>query len=347
MELVTGHQAGPHITAAQVSRFIQGITVMDDTTVYRLNEGNKCAITTTDLNLTIDTGEMVLHGFHVTNETAYDIGIDPVSNASNTRIDKIVLEITEDITTGIQNASVVVVQGTEAVSPVPPATPSTPSSPTELFLGVGVIAQITATDSTISVLTDLTELYAGSYVSKEDFDTGMSNVAPIENTNTASQPYSVGDHLIYNGILYKVDANIAQGATLVPNGNISLSPDVEAQIGALNSALTNIAPEAVTASTSQSTYSFLSPECWVCMKRGMTEVGLTIKPVATTGSSFVAVCTIPTKFGRPSAAVSVTAMSYDGGYTNEPPLQVKIDTNGNISCRSGTVNMRYNFYIVY
>lgn len=151
MELVTGHQAGPHITAAQVSRFIQGITVMDDTTVYRLNEGNNCAITTTDLNLTIDTGEMVLHGFHVTNETPYDIGIDPVSDASKTRIDKIVLEITEDMTTGIQTASVVVVQGTEATSPVPPATPSTPSSPTEIFLGVGVIAQITATDSTISV----------------------------------------------------------------------------------------------------------------------------------------------------------------------------------------------------
>lgn len=257
MELVTGHQAGPHITAAQVSRFIQGITVMDDTTVYRLNEGNNCAITTTDLNLTIDTGEMVLHGFHVTNETPYDIGIDPVSDASKTRIDKIVLEITEDMTTGIQTASVVVVQGTEATSPVPPATPSTPGSPTEIFLGVGVIAQVTATDSTISVLTDLTELYAGSYVSKEDFDTGMSNIAPIEETSTASRPYSVGDHLIYNGVLYNVSANIAQGATLVPSGNISLSPDVEAQIGALNSALTG--EEVVSyrqAPTTETTYTF-------------------------------------------------------------------------------------------
>lgn len=239
MELVTGHGASEHITAAQVSRLIQGVTVMDDTTVYRLNVGNDCAIGVNGLTVGISTGEMVLHGYHTTFEDAETLTLDPTLDAAKSRIDKLCLIISEDLTTGIQSAYIQVVQGTEATTPTAPATPSTPTSPTELYMGVGVIATVTVSDTVIASYVDNTDLYAGSFVTLNELETNMSNIAPIEKTSTASKAYAIGDNLIYNGILYKVDAAIAQGATLVPTGNISLSPDVEAQIASLKSSLSN------------------------------------------------------------------------------------------------------------
>ena len=237
MELVTGHGASEHITAAQVSRLIQGVTVMDDTTVYRLNVGNDCAIGVNGLTVGISTGEMVLHGYHTTFEDAETLTLDPTLDAAKSRIDKLCLIISEDLTTGIQSAYIQVVQGTESTTPTAPATPSTPTSPTELYMGVGVIATVTVSDTVIASYVDNTDLYAGSFVTLNELETNMSNIAPIEKTSTASKAYAIGDNLIYNGILYKVDAAIAQGATLVPSGNISLSPDVEAQIASLRSSL--------------------------------------------------------------------------------------------------------------
>lgn len=240
MELVTGHGASEHITAAQVSRLIQGVTVMDDTTVYRLNVGNNCAIGVNGLTVGISTGEMVLHGYHTTFEDAETLTLDPTLDAAKSRIDKICLIISEDLTTGIQSAYIQVVQGTEATTPTTPATPSTPTSPTELYMGVGVIATVTVSDTVIASYVDNTDLYAGSFVTKTEFDTNIANIAPIEATSTASKAYSVENQLIYNGLLYKVDSAIAQGATLTPGGNISLSPKVEAQIASLKSSLTSL-----------------------------------------------------------------------------------------------------------
>lgn len=46
------------------------------------------------------------------------------------------------------------------------------------------------------------------------------NLATIEPTNIASQTYTVGRYLVYNGLLYKVTSAIAQGATLQVGVNI-------------------------------------------------------------------------------------------------------------------------------
>lgn len=245
MELVTGHGASEHITAAQVSRFIQGITVMDDTTVYRLNVGNDCSLVIGGLDVLINTGEMVLHGYHTTFEDSYQVTLDPTLNAAYSRIDKLCLIVSEDLTTGIQSAYIQVVQGTESANPSAPATPSTPSSLTEMYLGVGVIATVTVSDSIIASYVDNTSLYAGSFVTKTEYDNDLAQtrqmIAPIEVTNVVSKVggYVKDDRLIYNGVLYKVDAStISEGTTLVPGGNISLSPDVEAQISSLKSSLT-------------------------------------------------------------------------------------------------------------
>lgn len=58
---------------------------------------------------------------------------------------------------------------------------------------------------------------------QDDIDvvsTRTQNFAPIEDTNIASQTYTTGQYLVYNGLLYKVTSAIAQGATLQVGVNI-------------------------------------------------------------------------------------------------------------------------------
>lgn len=180
-ELVTGHAATAHITAEQVSRFIQGITVMDDTTVYRLNNGNDAALSISTLTVTIATGETILHGFHSTNEEALQIPLDPTTTAGNSRIDKIVMEVLQDDTTGVQYTSILTVQGEESTTPTAPDTPSSSGSDTITLLAVGLIATVTVTDSVISAWTDNTNLYAGSFLTQEEYeeDLGSADISEI------------------------------------------------------------------------------------------------------------------------------------------------------------------------
>ena len=49
----------------------------------------------------------------------------------------------------------------------------------------------------------------------------LNNIATVETTSTASKNYAVDEHLIYNGLLYKVTVTIAQGDILVVGTNIT------------------------------------------------------------------------------------------------------------------------------
>lgn len=73
-------------------------------------------------------------------------------------------------------------------------------------------------------------------VTKEYVDTKL---APVE-TSPTTAAYSTGDLLIYNGVLYKVTANIVVGATLTVGTNISAT-DLDEQVGVLKSAIIDAA----------------------------------------------------------------------------------------------------------
>ena len=57
-----------------------------------------------------------------------------------------------------------------------------------------------------------------------------TDVAPVEESSTASQTYQIGDQFYYNGLLYKATAVINSGGTITPNGNCTLSDTVTTQI---------------------------------------------------------------------------------------------------------------------
>jgi hypothetical protein len=55
-------------------------------------------------------------------------------------------------------------------------------------------------------------------------------IAYVQTTLTASKAYAVGEQFIYNGFLYEATASIAQGGTIVINGNVVLADSVAEQI---------------------------------------------------------------------------------------------------------------------
>ena len=83
-------------------------------------------------------------------------------------------------------------------------------------------------------------------------DVSQSNLAPVEETSTASQSYSVGQHLVFNSIYYKVIQPISQGASLISNTNIqqeTVSASIDNSIEAVQN---DMAPVEKTSTASQS-----------------------------------------------------------------------------------------------
>lgn len=213
MELVTGHAGTLHITAKQVSRLLRGVTATDESTVQRLNVGNNAAITYSGITMQIASGELLLDGYHVTlvDDTGGASGetliFDATLESTNSRIDKVVLEIVQDNTTSYQRAEIVIVQGEESDSPVAPATPTEPESSTEEFLAVGVIAQVTITGDDISSLSDLTNLYGGNYVEYTKFEDTISDLVNV---------YGAKNLIPYD---YLTSSQVVNGITITPLGD--------------------------------------------------------------------------------------------------------------------------------
>lgn len=234
MELVTGHAGTLHITAKQVSRLLRGVTATDESTVQRLNVGNNAAITYSGITMSIASGELLLDGYHVTlvDDTGGASGetliFDATLESTNSRIDKVVLEIVQDNTTSYQRAEIVIVQGEESDSPVAPATPTEPESSTEEFLAVGVIAQVTITGDDISSLNDLTNLYGGSYVDLETFNEYISESSAINVKNLLPYPYTDTTKTV-NGITFtdNGDGTITANGTATDTATFTLGTTSE------------------------------------------------------------------------------------------------------------------------
>lgn len=234
MELVTGHAGTNHITAKQVSRLLRGVTATDESTVQRLNVGNNAAITYDGIAMSIASGELLLNGFHVTlvddtgGASGENLIFDATLESTNSRIDKVVLEIIQDNTTSYQRAEIVIVQGEESDSPVAPDTPTEPESSTEEFLAVGVIAQVTITGDDISSLQDLTSLYGGSYLELETFNEYVAEISTVNVKNLLPYPYTDTTKTI-NGITFtdNGDGTITANGTATDTATFTLGTTSE------------------------------------------------------------------------------------------------------------------------
>lgn len=134
--------------------------------------------------------------------------------------------------------------------PTGPTGPTGPDgySPTATVTKSGDTATITITDkngTTTATVTDGSDADAtwgnitGTLNNQADLSAALaakantSTLATVEATATASQAYSVGDYLVYNGQLYSVTAAIASGETITPGTNVTATT-AGAELSALN-----------------------------------------------------------------------------------------------------------------
>jgi hypothetical protein len=87
----------------------------------------------------------------------------------------------------------------------------------------GLISKIiSAVRTTLYPVTHAKAVWFNQAASKTMNDFVEDNIDPIEETSTASQSYTVGEHLIYGGIRYIVSSAITAGDTLTPGTNIEV-----------------------------------------------------------------------------------------------------------------------------
>ncbi|PWG60508.1 hypothetical protein [Bifidobacterium catulorum] len=117
MSLATGHAGTPHVTAAQAAGLQAGIIGPDD---YVLDRGSRFAITVVSANkVTIGSGELVMQGYHASNDAGVDLIITNGAQGMKRR-DLIVCRY-EKGSDSVESARLVVVKGT--------ATTGTPADP--------------------------------------------------------------------------------------------------------------------------------------------------------------------------------------------------------------------------
>lgn len=121
MKIVTGYTGTPHITPNDDQARNQGIF---GTGSYILNVGNKLAATLTNATtITLSDGDGVMQGVHFRIEPGMTetVSISPGTPGYN-RIDLICARYTKEVSTGVEDVSIVVLEGTP--------TTGTPAVPT-------------------------------------------------------------------------------------------------------------------------------------------------------------------------------------------------------------------------
>jgi len=225
IDLITGHQGVAHISAEQIANINNAL--MDDygvDKVVRLDDGT---LTQDGLTINVGTGFWRVNGFDMEIQEAETVYIDPTATGLS-RIDNIYVEILQDIPTGSQRSEIVTVQGEAAASPVAPDAPTAPVLNTDILLQVTPLATVTVTEGAM-VMTDLSVAYemvtpqelAAVQTIAENAQTAAGNAQTTANTASINatralnqiadsddaysplKAYKVGEHCIYNNVLYK------------------------------------------------------------------------------------------------------------------------------------------------
>lgn len=152
IDLITGHQGIPHISAEQVSTinnvFMYGY---GQNSIVRLYNGT---IGQDGLAIVIGTGYWRANGYDMQVTDEETIRFDP-TEVGLSRIDVLYAELLQDIPSGVQRIEFVVVQGEADVSPSEPPVPTQPQLTTDELQMVLPIAKCTISENTMT-MTDQT-----------------------------------------------------------------------------------------------------------------------------------------------------------------------------------------------
>lgn len=115
--VVTGHQGVPHVSSADAGLFNAGVI---GTGKYVLNTGGHFSAATTSNTITIQPGDLVNQGRHISMQEVHTLTIENAP-VGYTRKDRITMRYRKDSSSMVESADLVVIQGTPAVTnPVSP-----------------------------------------------------------------------------------------------------------------------------------------------------------------------------------------------------------------------------------
>lgn len=194
IDLITGHQGIPHISAEQISTLHRALmgTSGDDKVVRMKNGG----VSSVGLTISIDTGYWRVHGYDMEITEAEAVIFDP-SEAGYQRIDDLFVEILQDISSGVQRSELLVVQGEPSTT-----TPTAPSAPTEAESEYDYLVACVpvASVKVIEGAMELTDLTIPFKVQSGDTESLAPEFDP-------EFPYVIGDVVENEGTLYKFIAD--------------------------------------------------------------------------------------------------------------------------------------------
>ena len=194
IDLITGHQGTPHISAEQISTLHRSLMgSAGDNKVVRMTGGE---VSNTGLETTITAGYWRVHGYDM-QITEEETAIFDPTDEGYSRIDDLYVEILQDISSGVQRSELVIVMGEpSATTPTAPAAPTEAESTIDLLIEAVQVASVLVTEGAMT-LTDMTIPFKAS-------SGDMEAIIPAFNESAS---YSTDDIVSYDGKIYKFTAS--------------------------------------------------------------------------------------------------------------------------------------------
>jgi hypothetical protein len=248
IDLITGHQSVSHISADQIATINNAM--MDNfgaNKVMRLVGGE---LTADGLTITISEGYWRVNGFDMEIQEGETLYIDPTTIGLS-RIDDIYVEILQDIPTGAQRAEIYIALGEPSATPTAPDEPTAPYLNTDILLQIIKLARVTVAEGAM-IMEDYSVAY--NIVTPEDLAEVQTAVDTAENHATTalnmirstssdayspSKAYKVGEHCIYNNVLYKC-ITACSAASWSTNKNCFTKTTLTTAVTELNSDLADL-----------------------------------------------------------------------------------------------------------
>lgn len=147
IDLITGHQGQPHISAAQIADLNNAmIEDYGEGKLLRMKNGTMSLSGTT---LTVSTGYWRANGYDMEIQQAETLEIDLTTSLS--RRDGLYVEILKDIPSGTERAEIVRIKGNPAASPNEPAAPTEPELNTDVLIMAQNIGALYVTTSAVTL----------------------------------------------------------------------------------------------------------------------------------------------------------------------------------------------------
>ena len=238
IDLITGHQGQLHISAEQIATLNNAsLNGYGDHKVLRMVNGT---VSYTGLVISIATGYWRVNGFDMEIYESENVYIDP-STIGTSRIDRVFVEILQDIPSGVQRSELVVVMGEESANtPIAPDAPTDPELNTDLMLQCEEVCVVTVTEGAMTLSDSTIAFNVVTPAELATVDTKVDNaLGMIQKSSDAysdSSPYKVGDYVIHDNKVYICTTACVAGSWATNSGYFTETSLTTAVTG-LNSAL--------------------------------------------------------------------------------------------------------------